>query len=38
MAAHSLRQQDPVHSALLDWGLILVGALFAWLFWPAMQH
>jgi hypothetical protein len=35
MVAHSLRRSDPGPSALLDWMLILGGALFAWLFWPA---
>ena len=38
MAAHSFRRMDPTHSAFLDWLLILAGALFAWLFWPAMPH
>jgi len=35
VAAHSLRHHDPGHPVLLDWLLILVGALFAWLVWPA---
>jgi hypothetical protein len=35
MAAHSLRRPDSSHFALIDWALILGGALFAWLFWPA---
>ena len=38
MAAHSFRRMDPAHSASLDWLLILAGALFAWLFWPALPH
>ena len=34
--AHALfRRLDPAHSPLLDWLLILAGALAAWLFWPA---
>ncbi|WP_275976485.1 hypothetical protein [Geothrix alkalitolerans] len=35
MAAHFLRHHDFEHDPLIDWLLILVGALFAWLFWPA---
>jgi hypothetical protein len=35
MAAHTLRRPDPGHSLLLDWVLILSGALFAYYFWPA---
>jgi hypothetical protein len=35
MAAQTLRHLDLEHSMLLDWVLILVGALIAWLFWPA---
>lgn len=38
MAAHSLRRFDPSHSALLDWALIMAGALFALLFWPATHQ
>jgi hypothetical protein len=34
MAAHSLRRPDLMHGPALDWFLILVGALFAWLIWP----
>jgi hypothetical protein len=34
MMAHLLRRHDPGHSMMLDWVLILAGALFAWLFWP----
>ena len=36
MAAHLLRHRDLGNS--LDWLLILVGALFAWLFWPTGAH
>jgi len=35
MVAYSLRRLDPGHSGLIDWILILSGALLAWLFWPA---
>jgi hypothetical protein len=35
MAAHFLRRHDFAHDPSLDWLLILVGALIAWLFWPA---
>ncbi len=35
MAAHSRRDLDLGQSTALDWLLILVGALVAWLFWPA---
>jgi hypothetical protein len=35
MAAHFLRRHDFLPSPGLDWLLILAGALFAWLFWPA---
>jgi len=38
MAAHSLHRLDPGRSELLDWLLILGGALFAWLYWPATHH
>jgi hypothetical protein len=38
VAAHSLLRRDPDHSTLLDWLLVLMGALFAWLFWPATHH
>ena len=34
MAAHLLRRQDSGHSTLLDWFLVLAGALFAWLSGP----
>jgi hypothetical protein len=34
MAAPFLRSQDPGHSAMLNWALILMGALLAWLLWP----
>jgi hypothetical protein len=37
MTAHLLRRHDPGHSAAVDWFLILAGALFAWLFWPAIS-
>ena len=37
MVAHFLRP-DLAHSRFLDWLLVLVGALFAWLFWPATHH
>ena len=37
MGAHFLRRHDAGLSTLLDLGLILAGALFAWLFWPPMQ-
>ncbi|WP_275975836.1 hypothetical protein [Geothrix terrae] len=35
MAAHFLRRHDFAHDPSIDWLLILIGALFAWLFWPA---
>ena len=35
MVAHSLRRLGPGHSSLFDWLLVVMGALFAWLFWPA---
>ncbi len=38
MAAHTLHRPDPRHFPWLDWALILAGALFAWLFWPAALH
>ena len=38
MVAHSLRRPDPGFPVLLDWILILGGALFAWLYWPATYH
>jgi hypothetical protein len=38
MAVHLLRYRDPNHSLSLDWLLVLVGALFAWLCWPASPH
>ncbi len=38
MATHLLRHLDPAHSPALDWLLVLVGALFAWFFWPATHH
>ena len=38
MTAHSLHLQDLEHSVMLDWVLVLVGALLAWLFWPASVH
>jgi hypothetical protein len=34
MVAYSLRRHAPGSFAVLDWVLILVGALIAWLFWP----
>ena len=38
MAAHFFSRFDPAHSAWLNWVLILVGALFALLFWPVTHH
>ena len=38
MAAHSLHRLDLEYSVMLDWVLVLVGALLAWLFWPASFH
>ena len=38
MAAHFLRRHDFTHDPSIDWLLILAGALFAWLFWPATHH
>jgi hypothetical protein len=38
MAAHFLRHHDFAHDPSIDWLLILAGALFAWLFWPAVPH
>jgi hypothetical protein len=35
MAAHVFRRHVLADSVLLDGALILAGALFAWLFWPA---
>ena len=35
MAAHSLHCLDLEHSVMLDWALVLAGALLAWVFWPA---
>jgi hypothetical protein len=35
MATRTLRHSDLEHSAMLDWALVLAGALFAWLCWPA---
>ncbi len=35
MAAHSFHHQELEHSAILDWVLVLAGALLAWLLWPA---
>jgi hypothetical protein len=34
MAAHFLRMRDLNHSPSLDWLLVLMGALAAWLLWP----
>lgn len=38
MAAHFLRRPGFVPMPSLDWLLVLLGALFAWLFWPATHH
>ncbi len=35
MAAHTSPPQDFGHSPMLDWILVLAGALLAWLLWPA---
>lgn len=34
MAAHFLRRHDFSRDPSLDWLLILIGVLLAWLFWP----
>jgi hypothetical protein len=34
MVFHSLHRHSQGHGALLDWLLMLAGALFALLFWP----
>jgi hypothetical protein len=38
MTARSFHHQDLEHSAMLDWLLVLAGALLAWLLWPASFH
>jgi len=38
MAALLLRHRDLSQILPVDWLLILTGALFAWLFWPASPH
>ncbi len=38
MAAHSLHPHDLPRPTLMEWLLVLAGALFAWLFWPASHH
>ena len=37
MVAHPIRRLEPAPITLLDWILILVGTLLAWLFWPPMH-
>jgi hypothetical protein len=34
MVTRSLHHLDLGHSLMLNWVLVLVGALLAWLFWP----
>jgi hypothetical protein len=38
LSIHLLRSRDLSHSPSLDLLLILVGALLAWLLWPAAAH
>lgn len=40
MAAHSLRSEGPLsrRPALLNWALVLLGVLLAWLLWPAASQ
>lgn len=38
MTAHPLHRPDLARPNLLDWMLMLAGALFAWLCWPATHH
>ena len=38
MATHSIRHHDLGHSSLMDWALILLGVIIAWLFWPVSYH
>jgi hypothetical protein len=37
MVAHSLRHPGS-HPVMLNWLLVLVGALLAWLFWPTTSQ
>lgn len=40
MAAHTLRSEKPLseRSALLNWALVLLGVLLAWLLWPVSNQ
>jgi len=35
MVTRSLHHLDLGHSVVLNWVLVLAGALLAWVFWPA---